>query len=66
MNTYNAGMSTPMNVLEETPKVWLVYIYDSLFSVHKTEASAQECINTTVQDSTVKKYCSIDWEVLHD
>lgn len=57
-------MTSPMQVLEDTPKVYLVYMYDDVVSVHKTEEGAKRYISK--QNDYRQKYLSIDWEVLRD
>lgn len=57
-------MTSPMQVLEDTPKVYLVYMYDDVVSVHKTEEGAKRYISK--QNDYRQKYLSIDYEVLHD
>lgn len=61
-------MSSPMNVLEETPKVWLVvrrwYGDKEVQAIFKTEERAQQFLGT--QPANERDNLYIDWEVLRD
>jgi hypothetical protein len=62
-----------MEILCDTPKVWLVYREDSLsglagelilMKVFTTEAAAQAYVSSVLEPA--RKYYSIEWEKLHD
>lgn len=64
-------MTSPMQVLEDTPKVWVVWYmppYEdgeaNVASIHRTEEGAKKYISK--QRDYIQEYLSIDWEVLND